>query len=85
MPHVLAEYLYEVAAGFHTFYEACKVVPSAAKAAEGAAATAAAGTPGGAGEVDATTTLRRLQLCAATDAALRAGLHMLGVTAAERM
>jgi arginyl-tRNA synthetase len=79
MPHVLADYMYELAAAFHTFYEACKVVPS----------TAAAGGVGGVGD-DATCigddgVCARLRLCAAADASLRVGFHLLGVTAVNRM
>jgi arginyl-tRNA synthetase len=87
-PHVLAEHMFTLASDFHSFYEACRVLqlpPAAASAA--VPPTTATSIPTASDDANAQLrqSLLRLRLCAATDAALRLGCHVLGVRLIQRM
>ena len=61
-PHAVANYLRDVAAAFHSFYNAHKIIDD-----------------------DASVSLARLALAAATQQVIARGLHILGVSAPEAM
>jgi arginyl-tRNA synthetase len=93
--HGVAEHMHSTANAFHSFYEACRVLQlpaphgGAGAAGEGGGGgVGATGEEGGAAAAAAAlvaTSRMRLQLCAATDRALRLGCHVLGVSVLERM
>jgi arginyl-tRNA synthetase len=69
-PHRIARYLEDLAAAYHRFYDACRVLPQGDEARDAAA-------------MDLTTA--RLWLVEASRIVLANGLALLGVSAPERM
>lgn len=75
LPNVLTDYLYTLSTAFHSFYEHVRILPEVSPGADGRP-----GIPDFNG-----TTLWRLHLCAATDATLRAGFSLVGLSVVDRM